>query len=143
MAASQQTLLASKFKNTHLVICEDDLLFNNRWFQQPDRYKFVNIDEHVLLRSDQIFENLSKFNDLKCVKISRITLGQLRQFAQVPCLSHVEVDVLLAYYESSPSFEPISLPKLQRLRIDKFDEKSQITVTFDTSELKALYLGTK
>lgn len=136
--------LSSKFKTRFLAICEDDWLFTNRWFYFRDDLQrhIVQNDTQVLVRSDRFFERFKEFAVLKCLKVSRLTLSQLRLFEQGGLL-HLEIGVLLADQGQSEAAanEPVKLIKLQRLKIDKFDDNWPGSLTLDAKELNALNLG--
>ena len=124
-----------------LVICEDDYLFNNRWYLYSGlkNQDLVNYAVQVLVRSDQTLENLFKFKDITFLKISRLLLAQLKQFNQV---MHLEIDLLLP--DQTPSTNNlVKMMRLRRLKIDKLDETLLDTVTFNAKNLNAVKLGKK
>ena len=132
-----------------LVICEDDYLFNNRWFLYSEAREgdLVNYAAQVLVRSDQVFENLFKFNDLRCLKFSRVRLTQFKHFKMAAM--HLEIDLLLADHDfrgtprQQKELNRIRMPRLRRLKIDKLDDTLRDTVRFSTSVLDSVKLGKK
>ena len=125
-----------------LVICEDDYLFNNRWFLYSEAREgdLVNYAAQVLVRSDQVFENLFKFKDIRCLKISRLPLNQCKHFKKA---LHLEIDLLLPGQKGQKKDNRVTMTKLRRLKIDKLDDSLRDTVTFNAKDLDAVKLGKK
>lgn len=142
-------LAIPKLNNKRLVICEDDLLFNNRWLEVSGpnnlRIKTVNYDTEVLVRSDQILDKLKHSTNLQFLKVSQISLSQLRKF-EGSNLIHLEIGVLLAHQELGlrTASDPVKISRLVTLRIDKFGvglPKGPNRLVFDLEKLYNVYLG--
>ena len=139
--------VTSRFDNHDLVICEDNFLFNNRWFRTehtPD-CSTVDYDKDVLVRSEFIFTNLTSFTRLRRVKITQIRYSQLKQFEQLN-LKHLEITHLIAdQYASSVFFKnSIRMPALKRLLIGSFSGTAiyfKRAFKFEAYALEAIYLG--
>lgn len=132
-----------------LVICEDDFLFDNRWFHTEstqDSSNAVKYDTDLVVRNEQIFTRLPAFSQLRRAKVIRITFGQLKQFERLPCLEHLEIVNFLAEEYSSCIFwkETIKLPALKRLLIGSLSGPNSVLkriYKFETNALEAVYLG--
>lgn len=136
-------------QNENLVICEDDFLFNNRWWHtETASSDLVDYRKDLLLRSSVLFHvllnALSSFSNLKRLKIGSITLDDLKQFEQVTGLVHLEIGALTIQSDSAAQLDsPVQMPLLKRLQISEFSNELNRSISFHTPKLDAVSFGKK
>lgn len=139
--------------NKDLVICEDDCSFNNRWFHTPTNDR-IDYGLNVLVRTQMFFDGLSLFEFLRRIKISQITVVQLKEFEKCNTLEHLEIDILfddpskVSTAKSSDADDEnlsdvIQLFNLKRLYLGDFDAELKGRVKINGSSLEAVFFGKK
>lgn len=135
------------YKDESLVICENDFIFNNRWFHTTAEPGNSDLVKHrkVMMRTPVLFivlvPRLSKFTNLKRMKISKITFEDLLALEKVPLLEHLEIDALTVTNDCAAKLnQPVRLPRLNRLKIREINNGFS-SITFLTPELNAVYFG--
>lgn len=134
--------LKPKFNNERLVICNQDHLFNNRfWTPFAETSDPIDFDKEVLVRSSLLCKNLGKFSNLKRLMITEISFVQLRRLEEIKRLETLEIGLLTADDSTSMFNVPLKLPALKYLFVCEYTGKLLPSVPFQTPRLKAISFG--